>query len=127
MAQVNVGINGRQYRMACEDGQEGHLMRLAKDLDDRINKLRENFGEIGDTRLTVMAALTLADELIETGKRMRRLEEELTALQDARVAAADRSKVTQAALVTAFNSAADRLESLSRKLGQTHGNGVATG
>jgi hypothetical protein len=35
--------------------------------------------------------------------------------------------VTQAALVTAFNSAADRLESLSRKLGQTHGNGVATG
>ena len=127
MAQVNVGINGRQYRMACEDGQEGHLMRLAKDLDERINKLRENFGEIGDTRLTVMAALTLADELIETGKRMRRLEEELTALQDARVAAADRSKVTQAALVTAFNSAAERLESLSRKLGHTHGNGVATG
>src|SRR5436190_17322100 len=127
MAQVNVGINGRQYRMACEDGQEGHLIRLAKDLDERINKLRENFGEIGDTRLTVMAALTLADELIETGKRMRRLEEELTALQDARVAAADRSKVTQAALVTAFNSAAERLEGLSRKLGQTHGNngGVA--
>ena len=128
MAQVNVTINGRQYRMACEDGQEGHLMRLAKDLDERINKLRENFGEIGDTRLTVMAALTLADELIETGKRMRRLEEELTALQDARVAAADRSKVTQAALVTAFNSAAERLEGLSRKLNQTHGNnGVAAG
>ena len=128
MAQVNVTINGRQYRMACEDGQEGHLMRLAKDLDDRINKLRENFGEIGDTRLTVMAALTLADELIETSKRMRRLEEELTALQDARVTAADRSKVTQAALVTAFNSAAERLEGLTRKLGQTHGsNGVAAG
>ena len=129
MAQVNVTINGRQYRMACEDGQESHLTRLAKDLDDRIDKLRENFGEIGDTRLTVMAALTLADELSETTKRMRRLEEELTALQDARVAAADRSKVTQAALVTAFNSAAERLESLSRKLGQTHGgsSNVATG
>ena len=128
MAQVNVTINSRQYRMACEDGQESHLMRLAKDLDERINKLRENFGEIGDTRLTVMAALTLADELVETGKRTRRLEEELTALQDARVAAADRSKMTQAALVTAFNSAAERLEGLTRKLGQTHGhNGVAAG
>jgi cell division protein ZapA len=124
MAQVSVAINGRQYRMACDDGQESHLMRLAKELDDRINKLRENFGEIGDTRLTVMAALTLADELTETGKRMRRLEEELTALQDARVAAAERSKVTQAALVTAFNAAAERLESLSRKLGQTHGTAV---
>jgi len=127
MAQVNVNINGRQYRMACEDGQEGHLMRLARDLDDRINKLRENFGEIGDTRLTVMAALTLADEVIETGKRMRRLEEELTALQDGRVAAAERSKITQAALVTAFNAAAERLEGLTRKLSQTHGNGVAAG
>jgi cell division protein ZapA len=127
MAQVNVTINSRQYRMACEDGQESHLMRLAKDLDERINKLRENFGEIGDTRLTVMAALTLADELVETGKRTRRLEEELTALQDARVAAADRSKMTQAALVTAFNSAAERLEGLSRKLSQTHSNGVPAG
>jgi cell division protein ZapA len=128
MAQVSVAINGRQYRMACDDGQEGHLVRLAKELDDRINRLRDNFGEIGDTKLTVMAALTLADELIETGKRMRRLEEELTALQDARVASAERTKVTQAALVTAFNSAAERLEGLSRKLNQPHDhNGVATG
>jgi cell division protein ZapA len=128
MAQVNVTINSRNYRMACEDGQEGHLVRLAKDLDDRITKLRESFGEIGDTRLTVMAALTLADELIENGKRMRRLEEELTALQDARVAAAERSKVTQAALVTAFSSAAERLEGLSRKLNQSLGqSGAAAG
>ena len=128
MAQVNVTINSRNYRMACEDGQEGHLVRLAKDLDDRITKLRESFGEIGDTRLTVMAALTLADELIENGKRMRRLEEELTALQDARVAAAERSKVTQAALVTAFSAAAERLEGLSRKLNQSLGqSGAAAG
>ncbi|MGE3150874.1 MAG: cell division protein ZapA [Pseudorhodoplanes sp.] len=128
MAQVTVAINGRQYRMACDDGQEGHLMRLAKDLDDRINKLRESFGEIGDTRLTVMAALTLADELTEFTRRTRRLEEELTALQDARVASAERAKVTQAALVTAFNTAAERLEGLTRKLGQTHGHeGIATG
>jgi cell division protein ZapA len=119
MSQVSVTINGKQYRMACEDGQEGHLLRLAKDLDDRMAKLHGSFGEIGDTRLTVMAALTLADELVEATMRVRRLEEELAALQDARVLAADRSQATQAAIVAAFNSAANRIEDVSRKLNQS--------
>ncbi len=127
MAQVNVTINGRQFRMACEDGQESHLMRLADDLDHRIEQLRSKFGEIGDTRLTVMAALTVADELAEAGRKLRRLEEELAGLQDARVVAADRQKVTQAAVVAAFNSAAERIEGLTRKLNQTIGNSVAIG
>jgi cell division protein ZapA len=123
MASVNVTINGRQFRMACEDGQEGHLTKLAKELDDRIGELRGNFGEIGDNRLIVMAALTVADELSETSKKLRRLEEELAALQDARVAATDRAQATQAAIVAAFNSAAERLETVARKLNQTVGNG----
>ena len=74
MTQVNVTINGRQYRMACEDGEEGHLAHLAEDLDERIARLRLRFGEIGDTRLTVMAALTLADELAEANKKLQGLE-----------------------------------------------------
>jgi cell division protein ZapA len=127
MAQINVTIHGRQYRMACEDGQEPHLVRLAQDLDRRIVELRDKFGEIGDTRLTVMAALTVADELTESFKRVRRLEEELAALQDARVASADRNKLTQAAIVTAFNSASERIESLTRRLNQGVGDGVAMG
>jgi len=118
MAQVNVIIGGRQYRMACEDGQEGHLLNLAKDLDARIVRLRESFGEIGDTRLTVMAALTIADEFADTQVKLRRLEEELAALQDARVAAADRTQATQAAIVAAFNAAAERIENVTRKLNQ---------
>jgi len=65
MSQVNVTINGRQFRMACEDGQEGHLQQLARELDERIVALRGQFGEIGDARLTVMAALMVADELAE--------------------------------------------------------------
>src|SRR5438105_5872780 len=122
MAHVTVTINGRQFRMACEDGQESHLMRLAEDLDHRIENLRGKFGEIGDTRLTVMAALTVADELSEAGRKLRRLEEELAGLQDARVVSADRVKMTQAAIVAAFNSAAERIEGLAKKLNQTLGN-----
>ncbi|HVX99804.1 MAG TPA: cell division protein ZapA [Pseudorhodoplanes sp.] len=129
MSQVSVTINGRQFRMACEDGQESHLTRLAKELDQRIDQLRASVGEIGDTRLTVMAALMLADELSEMGMKLRRLEEELTALQDARVISADRAQQAQGAVVNALNAAAERIESLTRKLneGAANGNGVAMG
>jgi cell division protein ZapA len=130
VSQVNVTINGRQFRMACEDGEEAHLRELAKGLDDRIVALRGQFGEIGDARLTVMAALMVADELSETAKKIRRLEQELAALQDARVAAADRAQATQAALIAAFTSAAERIESVAKKLNQTApsgGPGIASG
>jgi cell division protein ZapA len=127
MSEVNVTINARQYRMACENGQEEHLLKLSRDLDQRIAQLRASFGEVGDTRLTVMAALTVADELSEAGKTIRRLEQELAGLKDARAIAADRSQMTQAALVAAFNSAAARIEGLTKKLNQTVGNEVAMG
>ena len=127
MAQVNATIAGRQFRLACEDGQEEHLEKLAQKLDQRIVELRKKFGEIGDTRLTVMAALTVADELSEAMKRIRRLEEELVAMQDARVATADRAKEASAAVVHAFNSAAERLEGITKKLNATLGGGVALG
>ena len=130
MSQVNVTINGRQFRMACEDGQEGHLRDLAKNLDERIVALRGQFGEIGDARLTVMAALMVADELAETAKKLRRTEEELASLQSARAATADRTNSTQAALVAAFTSAAERIEDMARKLNQTaaaSSDGVAQG
>ena len=123
MSQVNVTINGRQFRMACEDGQEDHLMNLARELDTKISGLRAKFGEIGDTRLTVMAAITVADELAEAGLRIKRLEEELAALQDARVIASDRTKAAQAAVAIALSTAAERIEGIAKKLNQSVGAG----
>ena len=127
MNHVNVTINGRQYRMACEEGQETRLLRLAESLEARIESLRGRFGEIGDARLTVMAALTVCDELQDAGNRIRSLEEELTALRDVRAAAADRAKATQVAVANALNAAADRIEKTTQVLNRTVGGGVAIG
>ena len=128
MSQVSVTINGRQFRMACEDGQEGHLMNLARDLDSRIDGLRAKFGEIGDTRLTVMAALTIADSLAETALRIKRLEDELAALKDARTEASNLDKAAHTAIATALNAAAERIESIVKKLNQAGSSGsVAMG
>src|SRR5262245_27544624 len=119
MPQVSVTINGRQFRMACEDGEEAHLQRLAEDLDTRITRLRARFGEIGDTRLTVMAALTIADELREMREKLQRLEPELATLQDASAASADRTQTTHAAVAAALNAAAERIETITRQLNQS--------
>ena len=129
MAQVNVTINGRHYRMGCEDGQEDHVTRLAEEIDTRIEQLRGAHGEIGDQRLTVMAALTVADELTETERRIRRLEDEIAALQDARVVAAERTQQAQATVVAALNLAAERIEDIARQINQSvqPGPGVAMG
>jgi cell division protein ZapA len=127
MSHVTVNINGRAYRMACEDGQEDHLSQLASGLNERVDQLRGSFGEIGDSRLVVMAALMLGDELSEAKQRIGKLEEELSGLQDARAAAAGRSQSTQAAVVAALNAAAERIERVTRGLNQSLGEGVAIG
>ena len=127
MNHINVTINGRQYRMACEEGQEARLLTLADNLESRIQNLRGKFGEIGDARLTVMAALTVCDELADAGNRIRNLEEELDALRDIRAAAADRAKATQTTVAKALNAAAERIEKTTQVLNRTIGGGVAIG
>jgi len=118
MAQVSVTINGRQYRMACDDGQEDQLLRLAADLDRSIANVRANFGEIGDMRLTVMAALLLAEELAEARARLERADMEIADLKQAHAAADGRAEATRATLTAAVNSAAERIELAARLLGR---------
>jgi len=103
-------------------------MNLARELDNRIDNLRTKFGEIGDTRLTVMAAITVADELSEAGQRIRRLEEELASLQNAQVAISDRNKTAQLTIAAALSKAAERVENITKALNATiASSGVALG
>jgi cell division protein ZapA len=127
MSHINVTINGRQYRMACEEGQEVRLLKLAENLESRVEALRGKFGEIGDARLTVMAALTACDELLDASNRIHGLEDELEALRGVRAAAVDRARATQIAVTNALNSAADRIEKTTQVLNRTIGGGVAIG
>ena len=127
MSHINVTINGRQYRMACEEGQEVRLLKLAETLESRVTELRGKFGEIGDARLTVMAALTVCDELLDANSRLHTMEQELESARTMRTAAVDRAKLTQSAVASALNAAADRIEKTTQSLNRTIGNGIAIG
>ena len=109
MSHINVTINGRQYRMACEEGQEVRLLKLAENMEARVESLRGKFGEIGDSRLTVMAALTVCDELLDANARIRALEGELETLRNVRVAAADRDENELASRIQALGADRSRL------------------
>lgn len=115
MAHVQVTIAGRSYRMACGEGEEQHLEALAAALDAKVAEMRAGFGEIGDMRLHVMAALMTADELSEAKRRVEMLESELSAMRSVAVTQAERSEQTEQRVTQAMNRAADRIERLSSK------------
>jgi cell division protein ZapA len=65
MAQVTLRINGFSYILGCADGEEAHLLAMAGEVDKRIEAIRASAGQSGESRMLVMAALTLADDLHE--------------------------------------------------------------
>jgi cell division protein ZapA len=116
VAHVQVTIAGRAYRLACGDGEESHLEALAASFDARIQEMREAFGEIGDMRLHVMAALMLADQMSETTRRIEALESELAVLAAQAAADRDRAETTERQVAETLTEAAERVELLTRSL-----------
>ncbi|MEE8515258.1 MAG: cell division protein ZapA [Alphaproteobacteria bacterium] len=74
MAQVDITINGRDYSIACDDGQEDHLLRLGEYVDKKVTEMVAEVGQVGDTRLLVMASLLIADDLSEAFEEIAALE-----------------------------------------------------
>lgn len=116
MAQVNVTIDGKTYRMACDEGQESHLEMLAARLDRYVAHLKEGFGEIGDNRLTVMAGIMVMDELVELQKKVKGIENEIEALRKTRDEALTKADSKDAALNGALAEIAGRMEKIAAKL-----------
>lgn len=65
MAQVTLAINGRSYRIGCADGEEARLRELGREVAVRVDRLVMEFGQVGETRLLLMAALLASDELLD--------------------------------------------------------------
>jgi cell division protein ZapA len=116
VGQVTVTIADRIYRMACDDGQEPHLERLALELDSRIGQMRSTFGEIGGSRLTVMAAIAALDQREEARERIAALEAEVERLRAQTDHVEAELSRTETEIAVALLHAADRIESVARDL-----------
>jgi cell division protein ZapA len=106
MAQVTLDVNGRPYVVGCEDGQEAQLRELARTIDAHVRQVARDLGQLGETRLFLMAALLLADELTETKARLSTVQADLARLQS------DHARLEVRA-VAALETAAKRIEHLA--------------
>jgi cell division protein ZapA len=116
MGQVSVTIDGKSYRMACEDGQETHLEGLAALLDERIGRMRQAFGEIGDMRLTIMGAITLADEITELRRKVAAYDAEHAQRAETEAAAAAEAEARDGEMAVVLGTLAQRVDRLRRRL-----------
>ncbi|AJY46364.1 cell division protein ZapA [Martelella endophytica] len=116
MAQVTVNIDGKAYRMACEAGQEDHLFSLAAKFDSYIFNLREQFGEIGDLRLTVMAGIMIMDELSDLQAKLDADSAELTRLRGEAETAGETRAAHDDQVAEALESLAGRISTLAKKV-----------
>lgn len=81
MSSVPIRINGKEYYVACDDGQEEHLRALSFDLDERVNQLAYQMGgHPGEVMSLLLAGLMMADEAIENKKEIDRLSKEVRGL-----------------------------------------------
>jgi len=79
MGQVSLTLNGRTYRLACGEGEEARLLELADHLKERVDGIVEQFGQIGDDRTLLMAAIMLTDDYFETRQELDRLKKAIDA------------------------------------------------
>ena len=106
MAQLTIEVNGRPYLVGCEDGQEAQLRELAKVFDGHVRQLSGDAGQIGETRLFLMGALMMADELQDARGRLAQAQAEMTRLRTERDMLENRA-------AAALDAAARRVEELA--------------
>lgn len=116
MPTVVVRVNDRPYNMVCDEGEEEHLAELASLLENEVTKLKKTFGQVGDSRLLLMAGLVVADKLDETVRRIEALEGEIEGLKDARTAAVERSRMLETTVAERLAKTAERLERFTAEL-----------
>lgn len=116
MPEVTVTVNGRDYRLECNDGEETQLLGLAKEIGQHIDRLRARFGQAGDDRLLLMAGLIVADELSETRAKLKEANAALARVQDASASADAGNAAARADLADKIAAAAARIEALSADL-----------
>ena len=116
MAQVTVTIDGKTYRMACDEGQEEHLIDLAERFDRYVGHLKDSFGEIGDQRLTVMAGIMVMDELSEVNRKLKSLQTEADNLRQGRDATVADQQRAEEALASVLSEVTSQIHGIAAKL-----------
>tara|TARA_Y100000589_G_scaffold38162_1_gene31923 strand:+ start:1162 stop:1437 length:276 start_codon:yes stop_codon:yes gene_type:complete len=73
MAEVDITINGRSYRISCKDGEEERIKSLATLINNQVQKLSDKIGQLGEARMILLASLVLLDKSDEIEKEAEKI------------------------------------------------------
>jgi cell division protein ZapA len=65
MAELNIQIKGRNYAIACDDGQEGRVAELATYVDEKLKAIAAAGAGTNESHLLVLTAIVMADEIFD--------------------------------------------------------------
>ncbi|MDO8420584.1 MAG: cell division protein ZapA [Parvibaculum sp.] len=116
MGQVTVLVNDKAYMVSCGDGEEPHLKELGALVNRHVTELAREVGQVGETRLLLMASLLVADELSEAKAKVKMLEADIEQLTQTRIAALERSREAEDLLGDVLDNAARRIEDIARRV-----------
>jgi cell division protein ZapA len=118
MRTVKAFVYGKEYTLACDEGQESHLAQLVKQIHSRTERLEKAVGKLPEGLMLIYTALMVADELHDAQKEIAGLKQELATTQaaiatndgDARIAALEETLADNLQqLATRINGLADKL------------------
>ncbi len=120
MARVSISVNGYTYDVACGDGEERHILKLAQELERRVAELVGAIGQGGETageaRLLAMTGLMMADELAEARREIEALR---AAAQSPAKVEPPASSLDEDALAQALEIMAERIETIAQRVERT--------
>jgi cell division protein ZapA len=116
MPLVLVVVNGREFQVACDDGEEERLKELAQQFDKRVQALASQVGQVGDSRLLLMAGLMLADELSGAIAKTAERDREIQSLRTKLASSTETLEKAEAGITQLLEQAASRIESIAARV-----------
>jgi len=116
MGELNISINNRPFLIACADGDEHNVSRLAEELAARISAIKKNVGEVGDSRLLVLAGLTMCDEIRSLTDQVQELKRQIDTGSQTAVEVDSRVQDMEASLTDAMTDATRKLRLMTEAL-----------
>ena len=121
MGQIVITVNEQNYTLACRDGEEDRLMELSKYVNSKAETLTKSMGQVGETRVLLMASLLLADEALDTMGKLDKARAKAKKLAEARIESktggdAEASAMAEIKVATLLSEAADAIEGIAAEL-----------
>ncbi len=82
MGNVNIKFNGKDYLLACDDGQEENLKNLGKHIDKKFENIKKKLGNIGENKLMLINAIQIADDFFALNKKVKKSKSEFEVISN---------------------------------------------